>query len=169
MAKTKIFTVLGDTYVANGTYYVRFVMENNVPLFVLTDIFKSLRYKAPGVSASRYCKMLGLGKVVNMNYHLCTYVTTEEAEEIFSHLNFMTPDFREFWEDEVLPATNGKIENLKKKYEKAKEKISVLNSLLDSEIDKNQALQVEVEELRCQVAQFIKEREAIAGILGSVA
>lgn len=182
MAKT--YTELKSNFISNENFKIRYTMENGNPLFVVTDIFKSLDYKAPGVATAMYCKKLGLGKVVYKNARLMTYAETEEMEAIFDSMRRITPEFRDFWNNQVLPATDTKYRAINDRLNNAIATISGLTTKLEEEKDKNSSLQAivhtlngeistltdQVNALRGQVETMKKERAAISSIiLGNVA
>lgn len=180
----RTYTELKNDYVTNGTFKLRYVMENGTPLFVANDLFKSLNYKDPHNSAHVYCRTLGLGKVVYKNARLITYANPDEMAEIFKHMRRMTPEFMDFWRDQVLPMTDTKYKAINDQLNKAIDVICGMKTLLNNEKNENSrlhgeidSLNGEVSSLRAQVGSLMeqienmkKEREAISSIiLGNVA
>ena len=162
MANNRTFTELNGDIITNGIYSVRYVMENDSPRFVLSDIFKSLFYKTPYQMAYIFRKALGLGKVINERNQLVIYVNKEEADKVFDHLYLITSEFREFWKNEVIPATDAKYAELRTKVSEAQEENHRLTEIFNTLNEENDALTAKIEHL-------IAERKAIAGILGTVA
>lgn len=111
MANNNTYTVLANDVITNGTYSIRYVMENDAPRFALCDFFKTLGYKC-GILPNYYKKKFDLGQIVGSDNILRHYVTKEQAEEIFRHLRKMTPEFLSFWNDVVIPATDKKYATL---------------------------------------------------------
>ena len=164
MAKNRTFTELDGNCVTskNGWYSVRFVMENDSPRFVLTDVMRSLGYKAPGVSTHQWCKRYGLGKVVGADNKLRTYANKEQMELILTHAYLSSSDFREFWEKEVVPATDAKYAKLREEVTEAKETNKRLEEVYQTLSKRNGELVEKIEKL-------LEERSAIEQILGKIA
>ena len=161
MAKNNTYSVI-DNVITSGDFSVRYVMENGSPRFVLTDIFKSLKYKNPSVTTHMYCKSLGLGKVTARDNKLRTYATLEETEIIFDRMYFMTPEFRAFWENEVIPATDAKYAALRTQIVGIRNEFKELKEINNKLVEENKDLTAKLEHL-------VREREAISNILSMTA
>ncbi len=165
----RTYTVLENNVISNGTYSIRYTMEDGSPLFVLRDVFLSIGYTPQ--ASSYYCKKLGLGKLVKKECLLVNYATLDEAEIIFKRLHKINPDFLNFWENEVVPTTD-----INRLLNKATDTINKIQNMLDIAVEKNAtligqnaALKAENEQLKEQLNQLMKERAAITNILGNAA
>lgn len=167
MCVNKTFSQLDGSVVTNGYYSIRFVMENDSPRFVLNDVMKSLGYTAPYVSATTYRKRFGLGKVINDRNQLVIYASKEEAEKIFAHLYLITADFREFWENEVVPATDHKYAALRTETATLKKEVNS-EKRINADLKRiRDELKKENSDLAEKIAGLLKERATIQEILGA--
>lgn len=164
MANNRTFTELNGNCVTSkdGFYSVRFVMENDSPRFVLTDVMRSLGYKAPGATTHQWCKKCGLGKVVGSDNKLRTYANKEQMDMILAHAYLSCESFREFWKNEVVPATDKKYAQLREEVTEAKETNKRLEEIYE-------AISKENDELVSKIEKLLKERSAIKQILGKIA
>lgn len=159
MCINRTFSELNGNYITNGIYSIRYVMENDSPRFVLSDIFKSLFYKNPYTMASIFRKSLNLGKVINERDQLVIYVSKEEAEIIFGHMYLITEDFKDFWKTKVVPATDRKYAELRDRVFEAQEENRRLTEIFNTLNDENDAL-------TAKIANLVAERDEISKILG---
>ena len=164
MAKNRTFTELDGSCVTskNGWYSVRFVMENDSPRFILTDVMRSLGYKAPGATTHQWCKKCGLGKVVGSDNKLRTYANKEQMEMILAHAYLSSSDFRDFWKNEVVPATDEKYAKLREEVTETKKTNKRLKEVYET-------ISKENDELVSKIEKLLKERNAIEQILGKIA
>lgn len=157
MAKNRTFTELSNDVVTNGSYHVRYVMENDSPRFVLTDIMDSLGYMNPASSTNAYCKRFGLGKVVGADNKLRTYASKEEAEKIFTHLYLITTEFRDFWKNEVVPATDTKYAALRSEADTLRTEAESLRTETATLKAETATLKTETATLRTEAATLREE------------
>ena len=169
MANNRTFTELDGNVISNGTYTIHYVMENGAPRFVLVDLFKSLGYKTPHAVAHIYCKSLGLGKVVGKDNKLRTYATKEEMESIFDRMYFMTPEFRDFWELLVVPATDAKYAALRNRNARLVEANSRLESTNKKLEEVYNVLRAKNASLAEKLDEILQDNTEIENILGMTA
>jgi prophage antirepressor-like protein len=164
MANNRTFTELNGNCVTskNGKYSVRYVMENDSPRFVLVDVMRNLGYKNLSVSTNQYCKKFDLGKVVGSDNKLRTYADKEQMEQILACATLASPEFRKFWEEEVVPKTDVRCAALRKEVDEAKEKNQKLEAIYETLSKRNGELVEKIEEL-------LKARKQIEDILGKIA
>ena len=162
MANNRTFTELNGDVITNGTYSVRYVMENDSPRFVLGDIVKALGYKSVRCQTNYFCRKLGLGKVVGADNNLRTYATKEQVDLILDKSSKTDELIRKFWKNEVIPATDAKYAELRTKVSEAQEKNRRLTEIFNTLNEENDALTAKIEHL-------IAERKAISEILGRTA
>ena len=162
MCINRTFSELNGAVINNGTYSVRYVMENDSPRFVLTDIVKALGYKSIACQTNYFCRKLGLGKVVGADNKLRTYATKEQVDLILDKSRKTDELIRKFWEDEVIPATDQKYAGLKKQIKEEKETNQKL-----AETYRN--LKEENDDLLEKIKALLNQREQIGEILGLTA
>ena len=162
MANNRTFTELNGDVITNGTYSVRYVMENDSPRFVLVDIVKALGYKSVRCQTNYFCRKLGLGKIVGADNNLRTYATKEQVDLILDKSSKTDELIRKFWNDEVVPATDQKYAGLKKQIEKEKGTNQKL-----AETYRN--LKEENDDLLEKIKALLNQREQIGEILGLTA
>lgn len=162
MANNRTFTELNGAVINNGTYSVRYVMENDSPRFVLVDIVKALGYKSVRGQTNYFCRKLGLGKVVGADNNLRTYATKEQVDLILDKSSKTDELIRKFWKNEVIPATDAKYAELRTKVSEAQEENRRLTEIFNTLNEENDALTAKIEHL-------IAERKAISEILGRTA
>ena len=157
MCVNRTFSELNGDEISNGTYSVRFVMENGSPRFVVADIAINLGYK-PNITYF-WCRKYGLGKVVGKDNKLRTYATKEQAERIIADSMRVTADFIEFWQNEVIPQTDRKYAELQREVSEAQDKNRELVKIYEGLKEQN-------DELIGKIEALLKERSAISAILG---
>lgn len=161
-ANNRTFSELNGAVVRNGNFSIRYVMENDSPRFVAIDVARALNYRSPGTSTNAWCKKYGLGKVVGADNKLRTYATKEQVDLILDHARLTTEDFRKFWNDKAVPATDHKYAALKKNVDDAREANRKLSEIYES-------LKVENDGLIAKVKDLLFQREKITEILGITA
>lgn len=161
MTNNRTFSELNGAVIRNGNYSIRYVMENDSPRFVAIDVARALNYRCPGTSTNAWCKKYGLGKVVGVDNKLRTYATKEQVDTIILNARKDSSSFRDFWEEEVVPATDKKYAKLKAAADHEKEVRQRLLTMY-------QRIRKENETLEDQLKKLLREREAIADILGKV-
>ena len=157
MCINRTFSELDGKVITNGIYAIRYVMENDAPRFALCDILKSLGYKS-AANTNYWAKMFNLNQIVGKDNRLRHYVTKEQAEAIFPRLFLMTNDFRDFWNDVVIPKTDAKYAVLKAR----NKKLEMLNNELS---DVYEALKAKNSDLAEKLETLLKERDEICEIL----
>ena len=164
MCVNRTFSELNGKKVSNkyGNYSIRYVMENDSPRFVLKDVMKSLGYKSPNMTTHIYCKMFNLGKVCGTDNNLYTYASKEQMEEIFKHLYLITDDFRDFWNNVVIPETDQKYAVLRERNQKLIEMNRDLTDIYET-------LKVKNSDLAEKLEKLLKERDEIVAILKKTA
>lgn len=159
MCINRTFSELNGAVVNNGTYSVRYVMENDSPRFVLVDIVKALGYKSVRGQTNYFCRKLGLGKVVGADNNLRTYATKEQVDLILDKSSKTDELIRKFWNDEVVPATDQKYSALRDAVSEEKEKNRRLNEVYETLVKENEELEVSISILK-------EQRKQISAILG---